>query len=136
MPYVNNEQIFLCPNYSNTLTYVTNGYCVRTYGQDFGVPGLRGGYGVACYTTGATTGRTIADIEKPSNLILFNETTGGCTHHTNPGCGCSDVSTNGVGFHVDPRHNEGANFTFVDGHVKWLRKETVLRNDEYWSLSG
>jgi prepilin-type N-terminal cleavage/methylation domain-containing protein/prepilin-type processing-associated H-X9-DG protein len=135
-PYAKNEQIFLCPNYTAGLQYITNGYCVRTYGQGWGAPGLRGGYGVACYTTGASSGRSIADIDKPASLILFNETSGGCTHHTNPSCGCSDVQNNGVGFHVQARHNEGANFTFADGHVKWLRKDTVLGNAEYWDISG
>ena len=133
-PYVKNEQIFLCPSYPGALTYVTNGYCMTNYdiGGLAGIPGIRGGYGVACYTTGSTTGRRIAHIKRPAEIILFNETSGNCTHHSDPNCGCSDVSTNGVGFHVVTRHNDGANFAFVDGHAKWLRKDTVLRNPAYW----
>ncbi len=134
-PYAKNEQIFVCPSYGS-LTYVTDGYCMRTYGLGSYSPGLRGGYGVACYTTGAGTGRALAEIQMPAQCILFNETTGGCTHHSNPTCACSDVATGGVGFHVDPRHNGGANFCFVDGHVKWLRKDEVLGNSMYWSLDG
>ncbi|MGC9318161.1 MAG: DUF1559 domain-containing protein [Armatimonadota bacterium] len=136
-PYVKNHQLFECPSYDGSLRYVTNGYCMTHYdiGGLAGIPGIRGGYGVACHTTGSTTGRKLADIKRPAEIILFNETTGGCTHHSNPGCRCSDVSTRGVGFHVYPRHNDGSNFTFVDGHVKWLRKDTVLNNPTYWDAT-
>ncbi len=136
-PYVKNEQIFQCPSYPGGLTHVTNGYCMTHYdiGGLAGIPGIRGGYGVACHTTGSTTGRKLAQIKRPAEIVLFDETTGGCTHHSNPNCACSDVTTYGVGFQVDARHNDGANFAFVDGHAKWMKKDTVLGVAKWWDAT-
>jgi len=34
------------------------------------------------------------------------------------------------------RHNEGANFLFMDGHVKWMRKGAGWsRSNELWDLN-
>jgi prepilin-type processing-associated H-X9-DG protein len=33
------------------------------------------------------------------------------------------------------RHNEGANFAFVDGHVKWFRQSDKIQGTNYlWDL--
>ena len=32
----------------------------------------------------------------------------------------------------EARHNEGANFLFVDGHVKWLRAEKWKEREAPW----
>jgi len=130
-PYIKNEQIFRCPSYGS-LTKVTNGYCMVTYGQGWpGAYGLQGGYGVACGTTGSTDGRALATIKRPSEVIILCDTTGGCTYHSLPTCGCSDIQTYGIGFFVAYRHNDGANVAFVDGHSKWVNPGFV-KNALVW----
>jgi prepilin-type processing-associated H-X9-DG protein len=35
---------------------------------------------------------------------------------------------------VFARHNDGANFAFMDGHVKWMKMSTAHENNLYWWL--
>lgn len=34
---------------------------------------------------------------------------------------------------ISNRHNGGANVCFVDGHVKWMRRENLERDNRYWN---
>ncbi len=127
-PYVKNEQIFGCPSWGNPVRLTAQGYCQSHYGHLPMLRGLKGGYGVACYTTGSTTGRQLAQIKFPATTCWLLEyptntnpaSAGGCTQHSNPLSGCAD------GPRVDARHNGGANVGFVDGHAKWAK---VDQND-------
>ena len=124
-PYVKNWQIFSCPSWGNTVTLKVHGWCQSRYHHwDYpDVFGRKGGYGVACYSTGATRGRNIAKIRSPANLIWLLEVPcdsnpyhgGRCLQHSNPNSRCAN------GPWVDPRHNDGCVFGYVDGHVKWER---------------
>ena len=62
----------------------------------------------------------LANIPDPSGTILIAEAV------TNP-CGVIAGSNCDIGRITDVawRHNGGANFLFVDGHVEWLRKNQV-----------
>jgi prepilin-type processing-associated H-X9-DG protein/prepilin-type N-terminal cleavage/methylation domain-containing protein len=116
--YVGDLKPFACPKWGQgkpVLLGTNAGYCQRTYNQYRNERGIRGGYGVGCYVTGSTNGRRITSITKPTSTIWLVETTGGCTYHSNPSAGCAD------GPRVDPRHSNGINATFVDGHVQWER---------------
>jgi len=131
-PYVKSEQMFCCPDYSAGIQHVTNGYCMVTYGTgSWGAYGIRGGIGVACWTVGSGAGRSLGAIVRPSEVVILCDTSGPCSNHSRPTCTCSDLTTQGVGYFAYPRHNDGANCAFVDGHVKWLpRQET--RKSSYW----
>lgn len=54
--------------------------------------------------------------------------------------GMMDESTNHSRYMAWYRHNGGANYTFADGHAKWLRMESVLQNhyfgSRYYSLTN
>ena len=124
-PYVKNWQIFSCPSWGNTVMLTAQGYCQRVYHHyDYpGIFGAKGGYAVACYSTGTTAGRPLAKIVSPATLIWLLEvpqnryatSAGGCTHHSNPDSRCANGPV------VDPRHNNGCVFGYVDGHAKWQR---------------
>ena len=49
--------------------------------------------------------------------------TGGWQWHT-------DISSE----NTDKRHNDGSNFIFFDGHVKWQRIETTMRPKNLWDI--
>jgi len=129
-PYVKNWQIFACPSWGNLVTLTVQGYCQANYGHwNYpGVFGRKGGYGVCCYTTGVTAGRPVGRIPRPAEIIWLIEVPQdtdpthphNCTQHSNSDSGCAN------GPWVEPRHNDGCNFGFVDGHVKWLK---VTRRD-------
>ncbi len=120
-PYVKNEQIFGCPSWGGPVTLTAKGYCQNTYNQYPMLWGLKGGYGVSCHATGSTTGRPLASLKYPATTVWLLEyptntnpaSASGCTQHSNPDSGCAD------GPRLDPRHNDGANAAFLDGHAKW-----------------
>jgi len=116
-PYVKNTQLFGCPSRggSPTILAPNTGYCQTTYGQFTTLQGIQGGYGVACGTTGAWPARAMAVCTVPAESVWLLETTGSCTQHSNPLAACADGPT------VAPRHNDGANASFLDGHSKWAK---------------
>jgi prepilin-type processing-associated H-X9-DG protein/prepilin-type N-terminal cleavage/methylation domain-containing protein len=67
-------------------------------------------------------------IKRSSSMITFADTTNQNAWIIK--YGNWNPNDSGGFFYVDPRHNGGANFTFADGHVSWLKP---LPNDwEQW----
>ena len=119
---VGDLKTFACPEWDKgnpVILSPNSGYCQTTYGQFTTYRGIRGGYGVACNTTGSTAGRQVTTIMNPTEKCWLVETTGGCTQHSNPNAACAD------GPSVDARHTGGINFSFVAGNVKWYQTPSV-----------
>ena len=106
-PYVKNVQIFRCPSQSGTS--VTPG----SAGNYVQVP--YGSYGYSSWMHQ----RALADITSPAMLFILMDA-------TNP---WNDTCQNAR--RLCFRHNEGGNFAFTDGHVKWRRSRTP-RPQEWW----
>lgn len=132
-PYVKNWQVFGCPSWGSPITLtVQTGGCQASYGQFPTLYGIRGGYLVACNTTGAWPARPLAQLVYPANDIWLLEydasrtvtTAGGCTAHSNPLAACADGPT------ASYRHNDGCNAGYVDGHAKWLKVDPA--NPRVW----
>ena len=108
-PYIKNYQLYACPSkplYAHSATY---GTMAISYG----------------YNCGFLAGQSMAVIQRPSERIMYGD---GWTPDgngldprispTNGGGGC-----NGWVPSYNPdnmRHNDGANWAFCDGHVKWM----------------
>ncbi|MFO7947149.1 MAG: DUF1559 domain-containing protein [Armatimonadota bacterium] len=112
-PYVKNTQIFTCPSESGTSV----------------------GYGYNYAYLGSTTGSPIAlaRIETPSQMVVICDSYGSNFHVYPPhswGIHGGSYDDNNYG-NVDPRHNEGANVGWADGHAKWM-KRTNLDDEELW----
>ncbi|HEX9997482.1 MAG TPA: DUF1559 domain-containing protein [Abditibacterium sp.] len=110
-PYLKSEQIFQCP--SDTAAPPTLGTLVLRAGvagfSDFYING-----NLAVNNAGA--GVSEAALNFSANTIMNGEGTSGSANfqqQQNPSAG-------------QARHLEGANYSFADGHVKWLRPEKVL----------
>jgi len=56
-------------------------------------------------------------IEVPANNSPTSA--GGCTYHSNRDASCAYGPT------IAPRHNDGANFAYLDGHSKWQKITTT-----------
>lgn len=121
MPYVKNEQIFACPSWGGTLSWIPRGTgcggCgtwtrVLWGGYSFGnqAPGPVGATNRGCINWVSSI--SIAGYEAPAEqLVLYDGT---CPHGTD---------ANNWGLHQDTnRHNEGYNAAFLDGHVKWQKR--------------
>ena len=143
--YITSKDVFTCPDFPN--------YGANTNNVD-GIGQLTS-YGMnLAATNGSEGGIALADVHYPSELGLLFEETGvyvpgqsngiyGCAfgnwQSTNSGFTDSWYATERTEPVADPppcssyffaapdgRHNSGLNVGFFDGHVKWLRYETVI----------
>ncbi|MBU0610272.1 MAG: DUF1559 domain-containing protein [Armatimonadetes bacterium] len=134
-PYIKNSQIFSCPsdsyNYSGALAgmcqngegSIPGGYGDNTFHWDSGAPNPPG-----------TTFCKLGTIALPAQLILAGDSSyGGHQLSYQP----NTLNTP----RTDPgsmRHNEGCNYCFADGHVKWLKPTAVEDTVAVcnWAISG
>jgi prepilin-type N-terminal cleavage/methylation domain-containing protein/prepilin-type processing-associated H-X9-DG protein len=107
-PYVKNAQIARCPSEP---TYACG------YGWNYPHMPYR--------TTYPGDALSLAKVSYPAEVMMFcdsnNFTWVYCPTH---------YPAHGDGFcRVSDRHNDGANCAFVDGHCKWLKRDTILQTD-------
>jgi prepilin-type N-terminal cleavage/methylation domain-containing protein/prepilin-type processing-associated H-X9-DG protein len=138
-PYIKNTQIFGCPSFTGAVASINRGAAGGCGGCGPWISVMWGGYTYANQNTniGAVTGSgclgqtaavSIGSYASPTAVQLCYD--GTCPHGTP-----SDLSKTGpdliVSYHpqisytqsngtpVVGRHNEGANFVYLDGHCKW-----------------
>ncbi len=113
-PYVKNREIRYCPsdNYRSGygINYGYNSYYLRN--KDWGDE-----------THGACT---LSEIVSPSHTIVTGESKGGLFQLYNP-----TVTEYAWGMSFD-RHNGGVNYSFCDGHAKWIAEAEILGNWTYY----
>lgn len=128
-PYVKSTQVYYCPSNTsgfdssklpvyNTLTYGLNAYLTVT------VAGYKDGpTGTKCLVDGGCEGASLAAITTPpSQVILLADKNGSYL-----------VKWTVAGHTPTLQHFEGANFAFVDGHVKWFKSPgSVYTSLQYW----
>ena len=109
IPYIKNDEVRYCPsdNYRGRyhMNYAYNGYYL-------GAPFLQAG--------GAAK---LAEITRPAETFCFGESLSGYDFLYMPS---QTTLHNRCTF---DRHNEGCNYSFCDGHAKWLKKSEVFRSD-------
>ncbi len=108
MPYAMNNQIFICPSApmqgAGTLATSNIGYGWNYYYLTYAPPGRSAAYG------GPTAAES--DVEQPSDTIVIADSRNSLDY-------VISRSAPGTGYSPDYRHNDGANFGFLDGHGKW-----------------
>jgi prepilin-type N-terminal cleavage/methylation domain-containing protein/prepilin-type processing-associated H-X9-DG protein len=102
-PYVKSAQLLQCPSESNPPhpSYLTTDYA---YNESLGQP---------------DSSISVAAVNFSANTVLNFE-------HPSLGADSGYLENNAYGLAPITRHLEGANYSFVDGHVKWYRPEKVL----------
>jgi prepilin-type N-terminal cleavage/methylation domain-containing protein/prepilin-type processing-associated H-X9-DG protein len=116
--YVRNELVWHCPDRADSSVYCS-GPC-RGYGYNWSFynswdDGLGMLHAAQVLPDGAgtlQTGKTHAELEQPANTFLFGD-----TWETLPYTLGVYAAWNGPG---SARHNGGLQFSFADGHVRWL----------------
>ncbi len=139
MPYVKNDQIYACPSFGRT-----NRMGGRLH--DDGVttlPSVPRSYG---FNMGLDW-KSLAQVQYPAECIMMTDSTNvamriDCcaTGYLAPVPRGSCCQTRAVYGRVAPRHNEGANHCFVDGHAKWNKVTESMHGNSastrYWRPTG
>ena len=124
-PYVKNIQIYRCPSATTADRAGINVTGGSNYGFNIWNYRKNGWYQIAKTPLPATT-ILIADRDLGCVRIL-------APYCVNPGCTCysgqSPVQNN---HYLVNRHNEGANFSFCDGHVKWMKVDVPSAANGYY----
>ena len=138
LPYVKNEQIYMCPSGDVTPAWGTY------YNFRFPGPTSRGyAWTETLCGTYSETGRTpmrLAQIGMPATTILLGDSAhmfGGagaiiwsrvcCDGDGTTGSPLDGIRANGTPTSDDlARHNGGENLAFCDGHAKWMPVRTLL----------
>jgi prepilin-type N-terminal cleavage/methylation domain-containing protein/prepilin-type processing-associated H-X9-DG protein len=148
LPYVKNEGIYACPTVSGRAVDLNSS--AQMYGWNYQYLGNGRnptGLGPALLTSES-------QIETPSETIAIADSGGlakylGTANQGNSGYSIDPPLPNpifGVYYGgstapgdraiVAPRHNGGANLAFCDGHAKWLRIETLDKDNALWNGRG
>ena len=143
-PYVNNEQVFICP--SGDYTWQGHGSGTRSEfpaGEGVFRQTMRASYGTILQVSSSdgtrvnptpytTTGRKMATIQRPAETILIFETgTGYLAHKSSIGFATDDtpntMSAAGNVGSMRYRHNMQMNVLYADGHAKSTPQITDIR---------
>jgi prepilin-type N-terminal cleavage/methylation domain-containing protein/prepilin-type processing-associated H-X9-DG protein len=125
MAYVKNEQMFQCPSANATLW----SYGMNYYAAYYALSPL-GGPPTSAPSSGTPPvyyhgGAKLAAYGRPAETLVLTDARdvagGGCYYIGNANYpGYTYRSAGYVCGGTDPKHNNGVNCTFADGHVKWL----------------
>ncbi len=113
-PYIKNAQIWQCPSKKDALVLATTigkpnvGYCC-----DLGTAMPSGVYRLFGIPAAGTYSCSLGQVDQPAQTAMMCDVAGSI-----------DASFN-ITINEDARHNDGANYSFADGHVKWNRIDNV-----------
>ncbi len=125
-PYIKNEQIFVCPSAPNGKyagTTAGNNEHWMPYGYNY--VGLMNWHGFRR----PPTPRKLSEFPSMITIAVADSTYGDPPKVGYIICPCSaggPMCYRCEGCRApDPRHNDGVNCLFLDGHVKWIRREGI-----------
>jgi len=120
MPYCKNTQLFHCSSYRATGTLFDGRYNDK---------GTTAGYAINdCHQTAPAPSPpencSLAQIEDSSSVVFLVESNGSEAEILP----ADDVHGQLSSIASLERHNEGANYAFVDGHAKWLKPTAACKS--------
>jgi len=116
-PYAKNFQLLVCPSAGNIdgRWRNTGGWLPAAWGYS---------WNMTRFGDGRPDNRPMADFKVPAETIMLSDSNGCGRPCIEGGC-CGDPNNYNpnepADWSYDKRHNDGANFAFYDGHVKWQR---------------
>lgn len=118
-PYIKNAQAYLCPSAPSQRYTSLPGqspYGINITGQP-----------LSLHPCTPAAGGSLSGIPRPSDILLLAE---GGPFGMDGADNCTEIDN--VTNALAPRHNDGLNGGFVDGHAKWLKLSTILANKELY----
>jgi len=118
LEYHHNQQLYIClsdpmPNWASNMVCYN-----ESYGINFALT-MVGGY--------AGSAVSLGEVETPSEVLIFFELVGASR-------------TLGANYdvhqltRVDARHNDGCNFSYLDGHAKWYQPRRTVTPVNQWRV--
>ena len=133
-PYLKSTQIFQCP--SDTPHSVAEAFSLAA-SVVTPTDGVSYGWNFLYLTHGGVAGRTyqyggvsLAQIASSSETVMLAD-----TPDSNADWAIASRTSYGVTYEPPPRHLEGANICFVDGHSKWFKVPGKLDTLDLWDLN-
>ncbi|MGI5816896.1 MAG: prepilin-type N-terminal cleavage/methylation domain-containing protein [Armatimonadota bacterium] len=118
--YVSNEGLLLCPSDEYPRRLGGTLCAPHSYGINLGLAEVGGYLGSSL---------KLAAVADPIATVLFCELNG--QRYNTHGVRYSEGGLERVAIH---RHGGGANYTFLDGHTKWLRPESTEEPESLWGF--
>jgi prepilin-type N-terminal cleavage/methylation domain-containing protein/prepilin-type processing-associated H-X9-DG protein len=131
-PYVKSIQLFTCPESPDRIYTTGDRNGVAGYGYN---PYLWASIVNGVWSPWNLNSRALAEITKPASTVLIGDSSEVIlwmpVFSAYPGWNTSFATF--VAFSNDwvsttPRHFDGMNFAFADGHVKWMNAQTAYGN--------
>jgi prepilin-type processing-associated H-X9-DG protein len=123
-PYTSGHKIAQCPSNSDGSTIwvgdIGYGYNFLTFGYDSDATSIGWYNGPA----------RVGDIQSPSETIAFEDANNAYTYPPSTQVAApADLNTQYTAVSgIDPRHSNGTNMAFADGHVKWMNIGQIARH--------
>jgi prepilin-type N-terminal cleavage/methylation domain-containing protein/prepilin-type processing-associated H-X9-DG protein len=115
LPYIRNRQIFQCPSYRPATMF--DGNVLVDSAQN-------GGYGMNdVHANDSPSGAAEGAVQATACTILITEMDGPAVTAQSQAAGYKRADITGSLAGV--RHNDGCNYAFCDGHVKWLKPSAL-----------
>ena len=137
-PYIQNTQVMLCPSVSAHHTAT--------------LPNLPSDYGLNYHNVGGcTTGNAVGKFQYPAQTALFMDAQVASTNPAGtdivydwiswPAAHPNGAADGNDWNRVAPRHNDGTNVVYLDGHANWVTKYAILDsrntsdNSRFWGTN-
>lgn len=140
LTYISAKELLSCPSIPKLSAYPFPSFAGTYYGPSYTGPPAWGNYGNAFYTgSNSTNSRSVgpATFQESSKVCMFGETGSPYGNYENYGYGKAEFPGFAFDAYDDPstgynwlkstRHFEGANYAFMDGHVKWIARKAILK---------
>ncbi len=112
-PYIKNAQIWDCPSEKGALDLSLIGKTNISYSFDVATAMPSGAYRMFGVPVVGTYSCSLGQIDQPAQQAMMCDVDG------------SIDAALAVNIYEDPRHNDGCNYGYADGHVKWDRPDRV-----------
>jgi prepilin-type N-terminal cleavage/methylation domain-containing protein/prepilin-type processing-associated H-X9-DG protein len=122
-------KVFMCPDLKRNGGSVNTVQSLYGYGWNGGTNNPPNPDGMGLYAGDGSPYLRTADVHTPSEVILMGDIS------TYPGYNnvCYLIWRSVIGY-IPAIHNDGANYGFVDGHVKWMSQKDAFARKAYFQL--